>query len=429
MTAAMGLPRLLVVGANQRSSSVSLRERLFLEPEEISGFLETMRDAGISNGCLLSTCDRVEMVMTPDDPDAACDIVINAFANRVGVSATALSEECVRLEGIEAVQHIFEVSASLDSLVVGEPQVLGQVKEAHRLARDVGMVDTALNALFEASYRAAKRVRTETAIGERPVSIAAAAEKLALNIHGPLSEIGALIIGAGEMGELIAEHLRNRGLARITAIARIEVQATTLANRLGGHHAPIEEMETCLRDADIVIAAVGAGRHVISTETMKKVILARRRKPVFLIDTGVPADIPPQINELDSAFVYDLGDLENVATEGRAGRDEEAILAARIILEEVESFFKVQAGREASAAVSALRHHFEGIREAILAENPVDSDVATRLLVNRLLHTPSETLRRVAEDSSAELPKFEAAVARLFGLEDEADDDDEGGKT
>jgi len=429
MTAAKGLPRLLVVGANQRSSSVSLRERLFLEPDEIPGFLETLRGAEISNGCLLSTCDRVEVVLIHDDPDMACDVVIKIFAERIGVSTAALSEECVRLEGADAVQHIFEIAASLDSVVVGEPQVLGQVKDAHRLSREAGMVDTALNALFEAAYRAAKRVRTETAIGERPVSIAAAAEKLALNIHGPLSEIGALIIGAGEMGELIAEHLRNRGLGRLTAVARIDVQATTLANRLGGHHAPFEQMESCLREADIVIAAVGAGRHVVSREVMEKVLLARRRKPVFLIDTGVPADIPPQINELDSAFVYDLEDLENVATEGRAGRGEEAVLATRIIHEEVELFFKARAGREAGATVSALRRHFEDIREAVVADNPVDVDVATRLLVNRLLHTPSETLREVAESDSAELPEFETAIIRLFGLEGASEDEDAGGKT
>ncbi|MGB0574969.1 MAG: glutamyl-tRNA reductase [Alphaproteobacteria bacterium] len=428
MTAAMGLPRLLVVGANQRSSSVSLRERLFLEPEEIPTFLETLRGAGISNGCLLSTCDRVEMILIHDDPDMACDAVVQAFADRVGVSASGLSEECVRLEGTDAVQHIFEIAASLDSLIVGEPQVLGQVKDAHRLARDAKMVDTTLNALLEASYRTAKRVRTETAIGERPVSIAAAAEKLALNIHGPLSEIGALIIGAGEMGELIAEHLRNRGLARLTAIARIEVQATTLANRLGGHHAPFDQMETCLRDADVVIAAVGAGRHVLSQDIVENALLARRRKPIFLIDTGVPADIPPQINDLDSAFVYDLGDLENVATEGRAGRDEEAILAARIIHEEVQLFVKARAGREAVTAVSALRQHFEEIRQGVVQENSVDVDAATRLLVNRLLHSPSETLRKAAELDSVELSELEAAIGRLFGLEDESGDKDSGGK-
>jgi len=188
-------------------------------------------------------------------------------------------------------------------------------------------------------------------------------------------------------------------------------------------------MDSCLREADIVIAAVGAGRHVVSREIMEKVLLARRRKPVFLIDTGVPADIPPQINELDSAFIYDLEDLENVATEGRAGRGEEAVLAARIVHEEVELFFKLRAGREAVAAVSALRQHFEGIRDAVVADNPDDVDAVTRLLVNRLLHTPSEILREVAERNSAELPNFEAAIIRLFGLEKDSEDGDAGGKT
>ncbi|MBK19233.1 MAG: glutamyl-tRNA reductase [Rhodospirillaceae bacterium] len=426
MTAATGHSRLLVVGANQRTSGVSLRERLFVEPEDVPEFLHGVRDTGISHGCLLSTCDRVEMVLTHEDADEASGIVIDALAARAGFSVLALSEECVQLEGRDAVQHFFEIAASLDSLVVGEPQVLGQVKDAHRIARDAGMVDNLLNTLFEAAYRTAKRVRTETAIGERPVSIAAAAERLALNIHGPLSGINALIIGAGEMGELIAEHFRNRGLERLTAIARIEAQATMLARRLGGHHASFDDLESCLRDSDVVISAVGAGRHVISRVQMESVLSARRRKPVFLIDTGVPADIPPQINELDSAFVYDLGDLENVATEGRAGRDEEAIMAARIIQEEVENYLKARAGREAGSAVSALRKHFEDVRDSVVSENLNDVDAATRLLVNRLLHTPSETLRKIAEVEGSELSEIEIAIQKLFRLSDQPDDDDGG---
>jgi len=428
MIATMGHPRLLVVGANQRSSSASLRERLFLEPEEIADFLKNLRFAGISNGCLLSTCDRVEMVLNHEDQDKANEIVINAFAKRAGCSSSAMAEECVRLEGREAVQHVFEVAASLDSLVVGEPQVLGQVKGAHRIALDTKMIDTTLNALLEASYHAAKRVRTETAIGTRPVSLAAAAERLTLNIHGQLSSVDALIIGAGEMGELIAEHLGNQGLRNLTVIARIETQAETLARRLGGHHASFQEMEACLRDADVVISAVGAGRHVLSRELMEDVLQARRRKPVFLIDTGVPADIQPQINELDSAFVYDLGDLESVATESRAGRDEEAISAARIIMEEVERFYKSRAGREASATVSALRHHFEDIRESVVMENLTDPEEATRLLVNRLLHSPSGTLRKIAEDDAADFLKYEDAVRHLFGLNDAHANDEESEK-
>ena len=428
MIATIGHPQLLVVGANQRSSSISLRERLFLEPEEIADFLRDLRLSGISNCCLLSTCDRVEMVLNHEDQDMANEIVVNALAARAGLSASAVAEECVRLEGREAVQHVFEVAASLDSLVVGEPQVLGQVKGAHRIAHETKMIDTTLNALLEASYHAAKRVRTETAIGTRPVSLAAAAESLTFNIHGPLSNVDALIIGAGEMGSLIAEHLNNRGLRDLTVITRIETQAATLARRLGGHHASFQELESCLRDADVVISAVGAGRHVLSRELMDGVLQARRRKPIFVIDTGVPADIPPQINELDSAFVYDLGDLENVATESRVGRDEEVIAAAKIITEEVERFYKVRAGREATATVSALRRHFENIRESVIIENLTDSEEATRLLVNRLLHSPSGKLRKIAEDDIAGLLKYEETVRYLFSLNDVYENDEESEK-
>ncbi|MFL2668415.1 MAG: glutamyl-tRNA reductase [Alphaproteobacteria bacterium] len=418
MIATIGHPQLLVVGANQRSSSVSLRERLFLEPEEISDFLIKLRLAGISNCCLLSTCARVEMVLNHENQDKANEIIVNALAARAGFSASAVAEECIRLEGREAVQHIFEVAASLDSLVVGEPQVLGQVKVAHRIAYETKMIDATLNALLEASYHAAKRVRTETAIGTRPVSLAAAAENLTFNIHGPLSNVDALIIGAGEMGELIAEHLKNRGMRNLTVITRIDTQAAALARRLGAHHASFHELESCLRDSDVVITAVGAGHHVLSRDLMKGVLQSRRHKPIFLIDTGVPADIPPQINELDSAFVYDLCDLENVAVEGQTSGDEELIAAAQIISEEVERFYKARAGREASATVSALRRHFENIRESVILENLTDSGEATRLLVNRLLHSPSGKLRKIAEEDIDDLLKYEETVRHLFSLND-----------
>ena len=428
MIATIGHPQLLVVGANQHSSSVSLRERLFLEPEEISDFLKKLRLAGISSCCLLSTCDRVEIVLNHENHDKANEIIINALAARAGFSISAVGEECVRLEGREAVQHIFEVAASLDSLVVGDPQVLGQVKVAHRMAHETKMIDTTLNTLLEASYHAAKRVRTETAIGTRPVSIAAAAESLAFNIHGQLSNADALIIGAGEMGELIAQHLKHRGLRNLTVITRIETQAATLARRLGGHHASFEELENCLHNSDVVISAVGAGRHVLSRELMEDVLKARRHKPIFLIDTGVPADIPPQINELNSAFVYDLCDLENIAIKSRPGRDEEVIAAAQIINEEVEKFYKARDGREASATVSALRRHFEKIRESVISENLTDSEEATRILVNRLLHSPSGKLRKVAENDIDDLLKYEETVRYLFSLNDLCNKNEESKK-
>ncbi len=418
MIATNGHLQLMVVGANQRSSSVSLRERLFFEPEEISEFLMNLRLAGISNCCLLSTCDRVEMFLNHANQDKASEIIVNALAARAGFSASAVGEECVRLEGREAVQHIFEVAASLDSLVVGEPQVLGQVKVAHRIAQDNKMVDTTLNTLLEASYRTAKRVRTETAIGKRPVSLAAAAERLTFNIHGLLSNVDALIIGAGEMGELIAEHLKSRGLRNLTVIARIESQAATLARRIGGHHTSFDELESCLQNSDVVISAIGAGRHVLSRALMEDVLQVRRRKPIFLIDTGVPAEIPTQINELDSAFVYDLCDLENIAIESYPGRDEEVIAAGQIITEEVERFYKARDGRQASSTVSALRRHFENIRESVILENLNNSEEATRLLVNRLLHAPSGKLRKIAEDDIDDFLRYEETVRYLFSLND-----------
>jgi glutamyl-tRNA reductase len=270
--------------------------------------------------------------------------------------------------------------------------------------------------MLAAAYHAAKRVRTETSIGERPVSIAAAAERLACNVHGSLDDCTALLIGAGEMGELIAEHLRRGGLGRVIVVANIMAQAEELALRLGGHFEPFEKLTQRLPEADIVVSAVASGRYVLTQAMVKDALAARRQKPVFLIDAGVPVDIEPAVNELDSAFVYDLADLENVAVEGRVGRDAETRAAAEIIEQEVERYFDVQAGRAASPLVSALRDHFEDTRRDILDTASNDTDSATRLLVNRLLHGPSEVLRHLATTRDPMLPEAERLIERLFGL-------------
>lgn len=430
MVAASGPSRLLVVGANHLTSTVALRDRLFVDDNQAQGLLEQLRGRGLNQAILLATCDRIEVDVVHDDAEFAAKSILDLFAAHSGADHAELDRQCYRIEGRPAVRHLFRVAASLDSLVVGEPQILGQVKNSHRLAQENSMVGPDLEGLLAAAYHAAKRVRTETSIGERPVSIAAAAERLACNVHGTLDRCTALLIGAGEMGEMIAEHLRRAGLRRVIVAASIVAQAEEMALRLGGHFEPFENIAQLLPEADIVISAVASGRYVLNQAAVKAALTARRQKPMFLIDAGVPVDIDPAVGDLDSAFVYDLADLEGVAVEGLVGRDSETTAAAEIVEQEVERFFDDQAGRAVSPLVSALRDHFEDTRRETLENVPNDTNSATHLLVNRLLHGPSEVLRHMATERDPSLPDAERLIARLFGVQADAgksagDDDEE----
>jgi len=416
MTAATGPSRLLVVGASHRSSSASLRERLFVDDAHVPSVLGRLRDAGLAQAMVLSTCDRVEIEGVHEDPEFASTMVLDVLAGHAGADRAEIDRNCYRYEGRDAVRHLFTVAASLDSMVVGEPQILGQVKEGHRRASENAMVGPELGGLLAAAYRAAKRVRTETGVGERPVSIAAAAERLARNVHGDLDRCTALLIGAGDMGELIADNLRLAGMGRVVVTTRIGSQADDLARRLGGHVADFAQLAPALAEADVVISASGGARHVVDAAMIGAALKARRHRPIFIIDTGVPGDVHPAVDALDDVFVYDLGDLEAVAVEGMAARDAEAGAAAAIVEEEVERYFRGQAEREANPVVAALRAHFEAVRQDILDGAPNDPAAATRLLINRLLHEPSNALRHLAAEDPAAVAQAERLIARLFGV-------------
>ena len=408
-------PKPVVIGANHRSSSMSLRDRLFIEEFQVPDILEKLRGAGFDQAMVLSTCDRIEVQAIHADPETAAKLVRDIMAAHAEVEISELDGQTYVLSGDEAVRQIFMVAASLDSLVVGEPQVLGQVKAFHRMAHDAGMTAGALESLLQAAYGAAKRVRTETAIGEKPVSIAAAAARLAQDLHGDLSRSAGLLIGTGEMGELVAEALNEAGLGDLTVIHPTLARAEALARELDCHVAEFDALEGLLDDADIVLTALGARRQVITSDMMLVAIHRRRKKPVFLIDTSLPGDIDPAINRIDEAFLYDLGDLEGVVMAGRSTRESVAEGATKIVEEEVQAFLQGRAERVAVPALNDLRGHFEEVREQVLAEAGGDADKATRLLVNRLLHEPSEAMRADAAESGG-WAAVESVIRRLFGL-------------
>jgi glutamyl-tRNA reductase len=321
------------------------------------------------------------------------------------------------LSGTEAVRHAFAVTSALDSLVIGEPHVMGQVKVAHRLARDAGTCGPDLDAVLQAAFGVAKRVRSDTAIGEGPVSIAAAAVQLARDLHGDLKNCQGLLVGAGDMGELVAESLLAAGLRKLLVTAPRQGRAEALARTLDCAALPFEDLREALAGADIVLTAVGARTVAVTAEMVAGALKKRRRKPIFLVDAGIPGDVEPAVNREENAFLYDLGDLEKVALEGRATREAAARAAWSIVEAEVAAFVKGRAARAAVPAIVALRQRFEETRETVLAEAGGDAAEATRLLINRLLHAPSEAMKDIAAEG-AEWQAMEKTLRRLFKLED-----------
>jgi glutamyl-tRNA reductase len=416
--------RPVIVGANHKSSGLMLRDRLFVEDGAVPEFLGRLRQAGLTQALVLSTCDRVEVQAIDPGAGEAPDLIARALADHAEMAPGEIDGQLYTLWDDVAVRHVFTVAASLDSQIVGEPQVLGQVKACHRLARDAGMTGSALEAILQAAYSAAKRVRNETAIGERPVSISAAAVQIAREVHGDLDRCTGLLIGAGDMGEMVARDLISAGLSQLTVTHPTEKRAEGVARALDAHVAAYDTLSILLAEADIVLAAAGRRRYLLTGDMVTAALGTRRQKPVFIIDAAIPGDVEPAVNRIDGAFLYDLGDLEGVAMGGRADREAEAQAAWRIIDAEVGDFLRGRAERSAVPALNLLRDHFEDSRTEVLASAGHDADEATRLLVNRLLHVPSQVLKEQAAgqgrgQEEAEWRAMERMVRRLFRLDGE----------
>jgi glutamyl-tRNA reductase len=406
---------LIITGLNHRTAPPEWRERLVLVEGGQEAFGDALAARGIDDAVLLVTCDRVELIAAAPNVDGFLPLL----AQRLNLSEADLAPTLYRLEGAAALDHLFEVAAALDGQVVGEPQILGQIKAAHRRASDCGRVGPALEAALAAAYAAARRVRRETRIAERPVSIAAAALDLAGKIHGDLARRAVLLLGPTEIGELMAEHFVRAGIGSLV-VCGPEPRARLAATKFGVNRCDLAELDSALSAADIIIAALASGRAALTATSVAAALKRRPLRPIFIVDAGYPPDVEPAVNELDGVFLYDLGDLERVALDGRAGRQAEAGEARRILGEELAAFNRRRRERQAAPAVVALRRHVERLRAAALAEAGSDAEAATRLLMNRLLHDPSEALR----DLAAGEPQgdMEKLLRRLFRLDDEGEE-------
>jgi len=413
--------QLFVVGANHHSSTITLRDTLFVDDAAVPVVLGELKRQGVPQAIVLSTCDRVEVQAAAVKPEQAAEAAIAVLTDRVngldGADADA-AQQFYTLEGEDAARHIFAVAASLDSQVIGEPQVLGQVKESHRRSAGAGMVGPELDKALQAAFGVAKSVRSETAIGEQPVSMAAAAVQVARDLHGELGSRAALLIGDGEMGELIAEQLKAVGLGSLSVAAPSPARSGAAARRLDCHETPFADIAAALEDNDIVLASLGGRSYTVDAAMVEAALRRRRRRPILLVDAGVPGDIDPAIERIDDAFRFTLDDLERVALKGRASREDAAVEAWSILETGLAAFLRGRSERAAVPAIEGLRAHFESVRREVLDETRgEDADAVSRRLINRLLHAPSEALRELAaEEGAARADETTSLLGRLFGL-------------
>lgn len=419
-----------LVGLNHKTAGVDIRERFALNgcDPHASGLVV---DGGpVSEALILSTCNRVEFLVVGDAAQNTPDLTTRFWAAQCGQPAAGLTGHTYCHTGAAAVEHLFTVASSLDSMILGEPQILGQLKDAYRHAVESGSAKVIINRLLHKAFSVAKRVRTETAIASSAVSISYAAVELARKIFTDLSNHRALLIGAGEMAELAATHLLTAGVRDFTVVNRTMERGLELAQQFKGRAMPFEELHQALLETDIVISSTGSPTAIIRAKDMKEVLRKRRHKPIFFIDIAVPRDIDPDVNSLDNVYLYDIDDLKEVVEENLAGRQQEALKAKDIVDDEVNAFMLWLDSLELTPTIVALLDQGESIarrelKKSIrqLGPNPDPQTVAilerlAHSICHKIYHEPITYLkRRSQEEGSAQ--RFIHNARRIFNLDED----------
>lgn len=401
---------LTLIGVNHKTAPIELRERIAISREELPETTRALAAVpGVAECMIVSTCNRVEIIASIESPDAD----LTAFLHRhFGLDPALLAPHIYQHRDQEAVRHLFRVAASLDSMVVGEPQILGQVKEAFAVARASGTVGAHLEHLLQSAFAAAKKVRSETEIGSNSVSIASVAVELARKIFGSLQGRTVFLVGAGKMSELAARHLVQQGAGAILVTNRTQERARQLAEPFNGRVIPFDQLYEAATEADIVISSTGAPHPIFRREHGQAFMHRRRNRPMFFIDIAVPRDVDPAVNKLDGIFVYDIDDLQAVAASHLAERSREAGDAEALVAAEVERFHQRQRTVNVAPAIVALQRQAEDIRQAELrrvqarlgtltAEQVAALETLTRGLVNKFLHPPMQALKQAARENDA----------------------------
>lgn len=415
-----------LIGLNHRSAGVDVRERYALT--NVEEFEDGLLEIGMREVMALSTCNRVEiLVVCP--PSMSDKDVFKYWAQRCCGSVSELEPNTYCHKNLKAVKHLFRVACSLDSMIVGEPQILGQLKDSYRNAVEAGAARVIINRMLHKAFFVAKRVRTETSIASSAVSISYAAVELAKKIFGELSGQRAMLIGAGEMAELAATHLLSCGVEKISIANRTFCRAEELAQTMGGEAVPFESLYDHLSETDIIISSTGAPHAVIKARDMKQVIKKRKFRPMFFIDIAVPRDIDPDVNGLDNVYLYDIDDLKDVVEENRSQREDEAVKANSIVEFETLSFGNWINSLDLQPTIVDLFNRSESVAQKELAKTlkrlgDVDPKTHKALetmamsIGKKLLHEPVAFLkRRTEEEGNAD--RFVDLARRMFNLDND----------
>lgn len=415
---------ILAVGLNHKTAPVEIRERIAFGPDILVGALRSLTDhRQIDEGLILSTCNRTEIYCTVDSEGS--DLVANWLGRFHGLDQERIEPYLYsRLDG-DAVAHLLRVSSGLDSMVLGEPQILGQVKTAFQAASDSGATGKLLGRLFQHAFAVAKQIRTDTAIGNSPVSVAFAAVSLARQIFSDLSDQTALLVGAGETIELAARHLHQHGVGRIIVANRTVERAHALSMEVDGYAIALTELANHLPEADILIASTASPLPVLGKGTVERALKKRKHRPIFMVDIAVPRDIEPEVGELSDIYLYTVDDLKGVVEEGMRSRREAAEQAEEIVDFHTGEFLDWLRSLDAMTLIQDYRNRAEHLRDQVLAKalrqleggKPPEEVVGflAHTLTNKLLHGPSARLRQAGREGQEELLEAANELFQLTG--------------
>ena len=415
---------IFVVGLNHKTAAVDVREKLAFNGQKLEeGLMRIKTLPEVKEAVILSTCNRVEMYTNVKDTAKAYESIKDFISEFHGLDRGSLEKSLYAYENLAAVKHVFRVASSLDSMVVGEPQILGQIKDAFEFALRKKTTGILLNKLMKKAISVAKRIRTETKIAENAVSISFAAVELAKKIFTDLSTKSVMLLGAGEMAELAAKHLVSSGVKEVLVANRTYETGCSLAKEFNGRAVKFENFVHEIANTDIVICSTGASKYVLLKEQMHYVMKERKHKPVFIIDISVPRNIDPEINNIDNVYLYDVDDIQGVVDSNVQGRQKEAEKAEAIITDEIETFQKWQSSLDSVPTIIALRDRADAIRKEELErllnklsglgeKEKKDIEYMANAITNKLIHPPTAALKEDAEDKDILI----ATIKRLYGL-------------
>lgn len=429
------MAELLALGVSHKTAPLDLRERLSLTEGRAVGALHDLTGSeGIHEAAAISTCNRTELYLVVSDPVEAESTALGVLTRQAEIRPTELLGHLYSLRSGEAAQHLMRVTAGLDSMIVGEAEVQGQVKRAYELALVENATGPILNRLFRGALSAGGRVRAETAVGEKGVSIPSVAVELARHALGDLSERRVLVIGAGETAELVARALVARGVATVFVANRHHDRAIGLAERFGGAAVRLEELPQQLAEADIVVSATNSPHHIVESDELGEVMASRDGRPLLLVDIAVPRDIEPACREIAGVSVHDIDDVQQIVERNASGRESEARRAEPILAAEQDRFERWLASLEVVPTIASLRERADEVVRRVLAENDgrweslSDGDrerlaAMANAVVSRFLHEPTVRMRRSSGGEEAYL--YVSALRELFGLDVETEPDGE----